>query len=168
MTLHAFIEYVRYKLSAKKLHGVHSPFVYNFSEEVLYSRSIIPTQLALPAGTLSPKYVDLANAIKTHYGCHNPLLLSTKTANDNLKYDLVIMTEKNPGKWVQLFNNSYNQFSDEYILIVSEIHATKRYSKKWRRLYTHPKILLSIDLYGLGIIFMRKEFKEKQHFVLKY
>ncbi len=53
-------------------------------------------------------------------------------------------------------------------MMVAGIHKTKRHSAKWLRLRKHPKVMMSIDLYGVRLLFFRKEFKEKQHFVLKY
>ncbi|PQJ10371.1 hypothetical protein CJD36_010360 [Flavipsychrobacter stenotrophus] len=168
MTRHAIIEYIKYSLRAKRLHGVHSPFVYSFSEEVLYAPATKSTDTRLPKLDLPVKYVDLILKISEHYHCNNSLLLASATSDQHQQFDLTIFTESNPGTWLQLFNKHFKSITTESVIIVPAIHSTKRHTAKWRRLYTHPKILLSIDVYGIGLIFFRKEFKEQQHFILKY
>ncbi len=39
MTLHALIQYIRYKWKAKTRHGIHSPFVYAFIDDCLAKKS---------------------------------------------------------------------------------------------------------------------------------
>ena len=168
MTIHAVIAYIKYSWSAKKLHGVHSPFVYKFSEDILYSTTRSMRTIDLKSLHLQTRYIELINKINEYYHCNENLLLTSRTEDNNSLYDLILLTDNNPGTWVQLLNTHFKNLKAESIIIVPHIHANKRSSDKWRRLHTHPKILLSMDLYGLGIIFFRKEFKEKQHFILKY
>ena len=168
MTPHAIIEYCKYKLKAKRLHGVHSPFVYTLSEDVLYKNFVPAKKVTLPSTTLSQKYLQLIDKLSEYYQCNPPLLLSSTTADDHDQHNFIILTDSNPGTWVQLFNQHLKNIGTESIIVIPSIHSTKRHSAKWRRLYTHPKILMSIDVYGLGIIIFRKDFKEKQHFILQY
>ncbi len=168
MTRHAIIEYIKYSLRAKRLHGVHSPFVYSFSEDVLYAQVTTSKDTRLSKLELPGKYIDLILKIGEHYHCNDSLLLNSTTTDQHKQFDLTIFTESNPGTWVQLFNKHFKNITTESVIIIPAIHSTKRHSAKWRRLFTHPKILLTIDVYGIGLIFFRKEFKEKQHFILKY
>lgn len=168
MRPHALTEYLKYLWQAKKLHGVHSPFVYAFSEQVLYAVNAPAADIKIQPGLFHKRYSRLPGIIKQHFNYNKLLLLSAATDIHVGKHDMVIVTEENPGNWVQVFNKYYHCLDSDTVMIVPKIHATKRHSVKWRRLHTHPKILLSIDVYGMGIIFFRKEFKEKQHFVLKY
>ena len=38
----------------------------------------------------------------------------------------------------------------------------------WRVIKSHPAVRCSIDLFFIGIIFFREEFKEKQDFVIRF
>ena len=165
MTPFALIAYVQYLWRAKKLHGVHSPFAYAFSEDILYTdhSAVQPLLVDIPA-----KYARLLSYLKDKGGYQQLYTLGSDSNNSILPDTMVVITEKNPGKWLQLFNKHLQELKAGCVIAIPAIHQSKRHDKKWKRLYTHPKILMSIDLYGIGLIFFKPEFKEKQHFVLKY
>ena len=54
------------------------------------------------------------------------------------------------------------------VVILSGIHKTAAHSKAWRNVSKHSEVRMSIDLFGIGLLLFREEFKERQHFVLKY
>jgi hypothetical protein len=54
------------------------------------------------------------------------------------------------------------------VLIFDDIYWTADMTKAWEEIKTHPAVTLSIDLYKVGLIFFRKENKQKEHFCLKY
>lgn len=167
MSIHSIIAKLKYRLQAKRLHGVHSPFAYTFSEEILYTtdKPHLPT---LPTVRLPAKYQQLLARLKDKRHYTDQCALSAEHDDSLSGKDIIIITEKNPGLWLQLFNKHLPELKSDCVIAVPGIHTTKRHSLKWKRLYTHPKILMSIDLYGLGLIFFKPEFKEKQHFILKY
>lgn len=61
------------------------------------------------------------------------------------------------------------QHIDEYsVLIFDDIHWTPDMEEAWHTIREHPKVTLTIDLFFIGLVFFRKDFKIKQHFTLKY
>jgi hypothetical protein len=38
----------------------------------------------------------------------------------------------------------------------------------WEKICKDDRVTLSIDLFFIGLVFFRKEFREKQHFVIRY
>jgi hypothetical protein len=40
--------------------------------------------------------------------------------------------------------------------------------RAWETIKAHPATTLSIDLFFIGLAFLREEFKVKQHFILKF
>jgi hypothetical protein len=73
-----------------------------------------------------------------------------------------------PRIWIRLFNRQLPLIPANGCILVNDIHKTARHTHKWQRICNHPRVRLSIDLYGMGVIFFREEFREKQHFVLRF
>jgi hypothetical protein len=38
----------------------------------------------------------------------------------------------------------------------------------WQQVKDHPAVTLSIDLFFIGLVFFRKDFKVKQHFRVRF
>ncbi|RFS19754.1 class I SAM-dependent methyltransferase [Chitinophaga silvatica] len=61
------------------------------------------------------------------------------------------------------------QYVDEYsVLIFDDIHWTPDMEEAWHTIQQHPQVTYTIDLFFIGLVFFRKDFKVKQHFTLKY
>lgn len=54
------------------------------------------------------------------------------------------------------------------VFIFDDINWTEGMQKAWEEIKQHPEVTLSLDLYFVGLVFFRKEQKEKEHFILKY
>lgn len=54
------------------------------------------------------------------------------------------------------------------IFIFDDIHWSKEMEEAWQEIKQHPSVTLSIDLFFIGIIFFRADFKKKQHFTIRF
>ncbi len=54
------------------------------------------------------------------------------------------------------------------ILIFDDIHWSKEMEEAWLQIKQHPDVVVSVDLFFLGLVFFRKEFKIKQDFIIRY
>jgi len=54
------------------------------------------------------------------------------------------------------------------IFVFDDIHWSKEMEQAWEHIKEHPAVRCSIDLFFIGIIFFRQEFKEKQHFAIRF
>ena len=54
------------------------------------------------------------------------------------------------------------------ILIFDDIHWSKEMEAAWEEIKNHPEVRCTIDTFFLGFVFFRREFKEKQHFSIRY
>lgn len=54
------------------------------------------------------------------------------------------------------------------VFIFDDINWTEGMQKAWEEIKNHPEVSLSLDLFFVGIVFFRKEQKEKEHFILRY
>lgn len=53
------------------------------------------------------------------------------------------------------------------IFIFDDIHWLEGMEKAWEEIKNHPSVMLTIDLFSLGLVFFRKN-QPKQHFVLRF
>jgi predicted O-methyltransferase YrrM len=63
-----------------------------------------------------------------------------------------------------LVDKSHN----DSILIFDDIHWSKEMEQAWEKIKAHPSVKCSIDLFFLGMIFFRSEFKEPRHFKIRF
>jgi len=54
------------------------------------------------------------------------------------------------------------------IFIFDDIHWSKGMEQAWESIKGDPAVTCSIDLFFIGIIFFRQEFKQKQHFTIRF
>lgn len=58
--------------------------------------------------------------------------------------------------------------TDNSILVFDDIHWSKEMEETWDIIKAHSRVTLSIDLFFIGIVFFRKEQKEKQQFTIRF
>ena len=58
----------------------------------------------------------------------------------------------------------------ENVLINLQIEGAKRKSRSVlvKEIQHHPDVTLTIDLFFIGLVFFKKDFKAKQHFVIRF
>lgn len=69
---------------------------------------------------------------------------------------------------LRYFSQCLTQIHDSSLIILDDIHWTKEMEEAWASIKANPAVTLTIDLFFLGLVFFRNDFKEKQHFVLRY
>lgn len=57
---------------------------------------------------------------------------------------------------------------EETILVFDDIHWSAGMEAAWEQIKADPAVTLSIDLFFIGIILLRKDFKAKQHFTIRF
>lgn len=60
-----------------------------------------------------------------------------------------------------------SELEEDDMLIVKPLYSNQDNQSLWERLYKNEKVRLSIDMFGAGLLLSRKEFKVKQHFLLR-
>jgi predicted O-methyltransferase YrrM len=54
------------------------------------------------------------------------------------------------------------------VLIFDDIHWSKEMEQAWEEIRQDAAVMLSIDLFFIGLVFFRKENKVKQHFMIRF
>lgn len=66
------------------------------------------------------------------------------------------------------FNEMLKKVTSGSIIIFDDIHWSAGMEQAWDEIKAHPSVMLTIDLFFLGIVFFRPEFKVKQHFTIRF
>lgn len=65
------------------------------------------------------------------------------------------------------FQELLKKSTPETILVFDDIHWSKEMEEAWTIIKENEAITLTIDLFFIGIVFLKKDFKIKQHFSLR-
>ena len=170
MITHAFTEYLKYKRKAMGRHGTHSPFVYDLVDNALLKNIHYPhsdealqpiLQQSFPA-----HYKDAICKIALHYSCKNIACVAVP-GSYLITADLLWINTNDEKKWPEIFDAAVPSLGEYSIVIVSNIHTTPAHTAAWQQLCNNTSVRMSIDMYRIGMLLFRKEFKIKQSFVLK-
>jgi predicted O-methyltransferase YrrM len=66
------------------------------------------------------------------------------------------------------FKELLTKTNNDSILVFDDVHWSSEMEAAWETIKNNAAVTCSIDLFFIGIVFFRKEFKEKQHFVIRY
>lgn len=68
--------------------------------------------------------------------------------------------------------NYFQQFlarsGSDTILVFDDIHWSAEMEKAWEEIKAHPSVTYTIDIFFLGFVFFKNEFKVKQDFVVRF
>ena len=66
------------------------------------------------------------------------------------------------------FQKLLTKANDQSLFIFDDIHWSKEMEEAWEEIKQHPSVTLTIDLFFIGLVFLRKEQLEKEHFVIRF
>ena len=69
---------------------------------------------------------------------------------------------------MQYFNLLLTKSDEHSIFIFDDIHWSSEMEKAWAEIKVDARVSLTIDLFYIGIVFLRKEQKEQEHFIIRY
>lgn len=190
--VHRIREWIKHRRSSKSRHGVHSPFVYSLIEEGLRKKN--PPESGLMLVTTKQKV--LINKIIAWHRHEHILWLSNKEGEEETfistrrekegslllttgRYrfdcpeeyslaDIILLDLPAPADWEKAWEKYRPLFHPGLMIVLPSVHLSFQHTQTWDRLREDPAVRLSIDLYHVGLLFFREEFREKQHFSLKH
>lgn len=69
---------------------------------------------------------------------------------------------------LQYFQELLPKLHADSILVFDDIHWSADMEKAWTEIRQHPAVQYSIDIFFLGFVFFRREFKIKQDFIIRF
>lgn len=69
---------------------------------------------------------------------------------------------------IRYFEQLLGKLHNESILVFDDIHWSREMEDAWETIRQHPAVRCTIDLFFIGIVVFRQEFREKQHFTIRH
>lgn len=69
---------------------------------------------------------------------------------------------------LEYFEKLLNYSTDSSILIFDDIHWSPEMEEAWAAIKQHPSVTLTIDLFFIGIVCINSDFKNTQHFTIRF
>jgi predicted O-methyltransferase YrrM len=69
---------------------------------------------------------------------------------------------------LRYFEQIITRCSPQAVLIFDDIHWSAEMEEAWEQIKKDPRVYLTIDLFFIGLVFLRSEFKVKQNFTIRY
>lgn len=69
---------------------------------------------------------------------------------------------------IAYFRSFLPLLSEHDILVFDDIHWSQEMEKAWEEIKNHQQVACTIDVFFIGIVFFKREFKEKQHFIIRF
>jgi predicted O-methyltransferase YrrM len=66
------------------------------------------------------------------------------------------------------FNCLLSKSNEDAIFIFDDIHWSKEMENAWEEIKADERVSLTIDLFYIGIVFLKKENKEKENFIIRF
>ncbi|MCX6167587.1 MAG: hypothetical protein NT021_06330 [Sphingobacteriales bacterium] len=148
--LRNLLDYVWHWLSANSRHGVHSPFVYQLVDEVIYGTQLVE-QISLPESLQkqTPKVqAMLGRVLQAHApsGDFTTLyVVDTPTAHADM----------------------LAQAKPDTLLIVPGIYQSAELKNQWKLIQAHSAVTVTIDLFYVGLVYFRKS-QAKEDFKIRF
>lgn len=139
--------WLQHRRKAKNRHGVHSPFVYTFNEDVLnHSRNLDELVANMAQYYNIPGVYRKGNVNTRSAMVFGRLIVLPLTDHLTLTTDI----------------------TEDDIVLLHPLYTSPAQAHQWQTLCAGSKVTMSIDLFNAGLLLFRKEFKIKQHFLLRW
>lgn len=69
---------------------------------------------------------------------------------------------------INYFNTVLPYCHNDTVLLFDDIHWSEEMQEAWEYIKNHDEVTCTIDIFEMGIVFLRKEFRQKQHMQITY
>ncbi|MCF8319204.1 MAG: hypothetical protein K9H63_02730 [Sphingobacteriaceae bacterium] len=140
------LSYLWHWLSANSRHGVHSPFVYQLVDEVIYGRQSVEQEIPEILSKQPLKVQQLlGRVLQAHPDFANVFIIDT------------------PNTHAEILAHA----KTDTLIIVLDIYDSIELKNQWKRIQAHSAVKVSIDLFYVGLVYFR-EGQAKEDFKIRF
>ncbi|WP_438710016.1 hypothetical protein ACSTS3_11715 [Aquimarina muelleri] len=181
-----FRAYLKFFLKSTNQHGVHSPFVYDLVTKCFYKRRkrkeyVSLRQIYNSKNKVSYSTAKLLYKTITYFAIKKALILQDSSQSIStilsLNNSITIATTPN-GVFDMIYadidaleksstlENLFSYMHNDTVLIFNSIYNNITNITLWEEIKQHPKVTVTIDVFRLGFVFIRKE-QAKENFSIR-
>ena len=163
-----FLSYLKFLWHSKNEHGVHSPFIFKYVTQCLYTKKKYSKDKAQNVVLKSLGYFqcqsftivspskDFESAVKKNF----PTI-----AVEPISVDLIYISDFTEDA-LQTYVYSNKKVRNDTVVILGNIYKNRNNAILWEKLKESDKIKVTVDMYHCAALFFRKE-QVKEHFKIR-
>ena len=160
-----FVSYLKFLAKSTNQHGVHSPFVFSYVTQCLYSKKRLHKNKSINVLLKTISYFNF-DSISVNNKSIRELVKQNfpEVQFDKNTVDLLFINELSAYSFEKIL--SEGKLHNDSLILIDSIYANQQNLEQWNQLIALPKITVSIDMYYCGLISIRRE-QVKEHFRIR-
>jgi predicted O-methyltransferase YrrM len=69
---------------------------------------------------------------------------------------------------LRYFEMLLTKINKDSVVIIDDIRWSEEMEEAWQAIKNHPSVRVTVDLFFMGVVFFKEDFKVKQHFIIRY
>ncbi|MGQ9847708.1 MAG: O-methyltransferase [Bacteroidales bacterium] len=69
---------------------------------------------------------------------------------------------------IKYFEQILSKVNNQSVIVIDDIHWSKEMYEAWKEIKKNERVTLTIDIYRMGFVFVKKEIMAKQHFTIRF
>lgn len=160
-----FVSYLKFLAKSTNQHGVHSPFVFKYVTQCLYSKKRLHKNKSINVLLKTISYFNFDGVSVNNKSIRELVKQNFPEVQfDKNTVDLLFINELSAYSFEKIL--SEGKLHNDSLILIDSIYANQQNLEQWNQLIALPKITVSIDMYYCGLISIRRE-QVKEHFRIR-
>ena len=160
-----FVSYLKFLAKSTNQHGVHSPFVFKYVTQCLYSKKRLHRNKSINVLLKTISYFNFDSVSVNNKSIRELVKQNFPEVQfDKNTVDLLFINELSAYSFEKIL--SEGKLHNDSLILIDSIYANRQNLAQWHQLIALPEITVSIDMYYCGLISIRRE-QVKEHFRIR-
>jgi len=160
-----FVSYLKFLAKSTNQHGVHSPFVFKYVTQCLYSKKRLHKNKSINVLLKTISYFNFDGVSVNNKSIRELVKQNFPEVQfDKNTVDLLFINEMSASSFEKIL--SEGKLHNDSLILIDSIYANRQNLAQWHQLIALPEITVSIDMYYCGLISIRRE-QVKEHFRIR-